>query len=355
MDTGTARSLPKDTSVLDVDMYLASLASNPREIEPILDAVRVVTAQATVKEISSTKDIQKLQDVQTQLEAYLVTKERARAFTREELWQRIQHHFHFGGYFAKRAKKLLIGLLAVTPLCLLGMLIPQPSGLPASIADAFGPLIAIGLLITWLCVIAALQFWLGLGGFQQEVKRAYAAICVGTIFVGLGVLQLPVIVSLGWLDTPLFTAGGFMALHVTSVTVLFWGTCLFARAVGVKNIGRVAALMLLAAATIAVTGGILSGAVTMSDITPIGRIWVAVLSAMSAGIVLHIKRTSTPIYGSAMAWFAAGLVMGAATHSFGLMLWVTGQGTSPLILLPYFVMAPLYVAAGFAFNKIREY
>ncbi len=355
MDSGTTQSLPKSTSVLDVVLYLASLASNPRDIDPILNTVRTVTAHTNTEEPTSANDVQKLEQVREQLETYLVTQERVRAFTPDNLRQRVQDRFRFGSYFAKRAKKLLVGLLLATPLLALALIIPQPEGLPASIADAFVPLVAISLLITWLCVIAALQFWLGLGGFQQRVKQAYAAICVGTIFVGLGVLQLPVIVSLGWLDTPFFKTGGFMSLHIISVTVLFLGICLFARALGAKNIGRMAAIMLLTTAVVAITGGLLAGAINASDITPVGRLWVAVLCAMSASIVLHIKRTSTPVYGRAMGWFAAALLLGAATHSLGLFLWLTGQATSPIILLPYFVMAPLYVAAGYAFNKIREY
>ena len=146
-----------------------------------------------------------------------------------------------------------------------------------------------------------------------------------------------------------------MLLHVISVTVLFLGVCLFAHELGNKNMGRITAIMLLTTGLIAITGGLLAGAATQSDMTPMGRLWVGVLSAMSAGMVLHIKRTSTPIYGRAMAWFSAGLFMGAVTHSLGLVLWLIGQATSPLILLPYFVMAPLYVAAGYTFNKIREY
>lgn len=355
MSTETTQSLSKGTNLLDVVMYLASLASNPREIDVVMDAVRRMTAQGQGKGATSPQDTQKLQEVQKQLETYLVTKEQVRTFTHEDLQERIERRFRLGGYLAKRAKRSLIGLLLVTPLCMLALLIPQPHGLPPAIADKFGLLMVICLVITWLCVIAALQFLLGLAGFQQEVKRAYAAICVGTVFVGLGVLQLPVIVSLGWLNTPVFTSGGFMALHIISATVLFWGVCMFARRVGSKNIGRIAAIILPSAIIIAIVGGLVAGAASPFDVTPIGRLWAGALFAASAGIVLHIKRTATPIYGKAMTWFSAGLLMGAITQGIGLVLWLVGQGTSPLILVPYFVMAPLYVVAGYAFNKIREY
>ena len=146
-----------------------------------------------------------------------------------------------------------------------------------------------------------------------------------------------------------------MTLHVVSITILFTGVCLFARELGNKNMGRIAAIMLLVTATIAIAGGLLAGAVDAQDATPIGRLWVLTLSALCAGVVWHARRNSTPVYGRAMAWLSAALVLGAVTHGLGFVLWLAGEGTSPLILLPYFVMGPLYVAAGYAFNKIREY
>lgn len=283
VETNQAQGLPQDTNLVEVVTYLASLASNPREIDPILDTLRIVTAR--MKGAPSDEDARELRKVWQQLEDYLVTQEKVRAFTREDLQQRIQHRFHFGGYLVKRAKKLLLGLLLATPLCVLAIFIPQPAGLPADIAEHFSLLIAICLTITWLYVIAALLFALGLGSFQRNVKRAYAAICSGTVFMGLSVLQLPVIVSLGWLDSPFFETGGFMTLHVISITVLFTGVCLFARELGNKNMGRIAAIMLFATATIAIIGGLLAGALDAQDATPIGRFWVLTLSALCAGVV----------------------------------------------------------------------
>lgn len=102
VETNQAQGLPQDTNLVEVVTYLASLASNPREIDPILDTLRIVTAR--MKGAPSDEDARELRKVWQQLEDYLVTQEKVRAFTREDLQQRIQHRFHFGGYLVKRAK-----------------------------------------------------------------------------------------------------------------------------------------------------------------------------------------------------------------------------------------------------------
>jgi hypothetical protein len=88
-------SLPQSegTSAVDAVTYLASLASNPREIDLILDDLRQVTAHMTPGTQLSEADQKRLADVYTKLTDYLVEKESLRKFTREELIDKVRGRF----------------------------------------------------------------------------------------------------------------------------------------------------------------------------------------------------------------------------------------------------------------------
>jgi hypothetical protein len=72
-------------TVLAMVTSAANLVSNPDTIDPILDKVRIITANLGPKQAPSVEDIEALFDVYLQIEAYLTTKEPIRTFTVEEL------------------------------------------------------------------------------------------------------------------------------------------------------------------------------------------------------------------------------------------------------------------------------
>lgn len=85
---------PAKATKLEAVLYLASLASNPLQIDPILDPVRQITARTDFKaEQLSTADQNQLQDTLTGLVTYLTTQEPVRAFTEADLDRRLQDRF----------------------------------------------------------------------------------------------------------------------------------------------------------------------------------------------------------------------------------------------------------------------
>lgn len=87
----TEKAQLTDASAIDLLTYLASYASNPRDIDPILDDLRTITATSG-KEYSA-DDMQKLIKVYRKLEDYLTTKEPLRVFTRENLRNMLLERF----------------------------------------------------------------------------------------------------------------------------------------------------------------------------------------------------------------------------------------------------------------------
>ncbi|HSX16940.1 MAG TPA: hypothetical protein VLH86_02460 [Patescibacteria group bacterium] len=76
-------------STLDLVTYIAGLASNPDDIDPILDTVRAVTSDVRPGEAPTAADDEVLLGVYLQLEAYLTTREPIRTFTKDELRARM--------------------------------------------------------------------------------------------------------------------------------------------------------------------------------------------------------------------------------------------------------------------------
>lgn len=72
-------------TVIDMVIYAAGLVSNSREVDTILDDVRVVTSRLGPGESPSPTDTKRLIGVYLKLEQYLMSKEVLRTFTQKEL------------------------------------------------------------------------------------------------------------------------------------------------------------------------------------------------------------------------------------------------------------------------------
>lgn len=87
--SSSGSSLANAKSIVDVITDMASLASNPKDIDPLLDDVRHITARLQPGEVLSAPDQAALLKVYVQLEDYLTTREPIRTFTREDLRKRL--------------------------------------------------------------------------------------------------------------------------------------------------------------------------------------------------------------------------------------------------------------------------
>jgi hypothetical protein len=77
------------TSPLDMVTRTASLASNPDEIDPLLDDVRAITARLDAGQMPTSTDAHTLFTVYLKLESYLTNHETLRIFTPQQLRARL--------------------------------------------------------------------------------------------------------------------------------------------------------------------------------------------------------------------------------------------------------------------------
>lgn len=87
---GTDQSNLSDAStVVSMVIATAGLASNTAAVDPYLDTVRSITARLVPGEQPSRSDEDKLLDVYEHLEAYLITQDPLRHFSKTELRRRL--------------------------------------------------------------------------------------------------------------------------------------------------------------------------------------------------------------------------------------------------------------------------
>jgi hypothetical protein len=84
-----------DNALLDSVIFLGSLASNPADIDPILDRVRIITAAHDTAKPLADAETTELRAVYGELEDYLVNRERLRNFDREQLEQLVEERFNW--------------------------------------------------------------------------------------------------------------------------------------------------------------------------------------------------------------------------------------------------------------------
>lgn len=84
----------QDTSSIDIILYVEGLASNPAEIDPIIDKLRAFTAEVGARRAVTTMEQVRLLKIYRELEDYLVTDEPLRKLSREEIRQAIEHRLN---------------------------------------------------------------------------------------------------------------------------------------------------------------------------------------------------------------------------------------------------------------------
>jgi hypothetical protein len=94
---GTYQSDNPTSPELDIVLYVASLVSNPADIDTVLDNVRIITSRLQPGQALPAEDQRTLAIVYRKIENYLVSSDPLRAFSQDELRQGIMKKFGIAG------------------------------------------------------------------------------------------------------------------------------------------------------------------------------------------------------------------------------------------------------------------
>ncbi|HSX02553.1 MAG TPA: hypothetical protein VLI05_04555 [Candidatus Saccharimonadia bacterium] len=219
----TEARLPAGMSVLDVIIFAAALASDPRAIDASLNKVRAITASSSAGDLSD-QDRRTLDSVYNDLETYLAEKEPLRALTRQSIRQRIYD------YTQKRPSQslrrpLMIIWAAIIVMTALPIILPLPAGTTAA-----RPVIAVVLFLTTINAGAAWLFWSARKNFRDELRQVYVPISLGIVLLGTSLFQVPVMIILGSPTVLLWFRYVTASIPVLIVvTLIYVGICRFVK------------------------------------------------------------------------------------------------------------------------------
>lgn len=337
-------------------LYTASLASDPTAIDAMMDPIRLITARINPTAKLSRQDTQTIENIQSQLETYLTTKEKLRVFTAESLKIQIDQHMQGTGAYSRSRWQLAIVLLVTTIISYGVTLLPNAPTTPFLLVRLIGFSV-----VAALHVGAAWLFLSALSSFKSNLRKAFIVLCSGITLLGLTLLEQPIIELLGIRDVP-FIGIFISAPLVVSAAVFYSGVYLFGRSVGVQGSKWP---ILGAAAAIAIFSFFMPHLAVNEpelafDIAGTLQGCIVIFPLLSFFIMRRVVRQLSEVYKPpARALQQALLVIVLATtyvYALRITAGANFSGIPAVIALTLLILEGVFlVRAGFTFNKVSRY
>lgn len=166
-----SNSAAVQSKLIDSTLYLASLASDTKVTDPLLDTLRTITASRN-EETLTPSDKQELMGMQARLKNYLVNEDPVRRFDTAVLEQKVYEHTlgqdHFAGL--RKAMAIIVSLALV-----LWVILTALGNRISWISESHLPELS-AIAITFAG--AALLHLRAIKTFEPAIKRAYVYFCV---------------------------------------------------------------------------------------------------------------------------------------------------------------------------------
>lgn len=296
--------------LIDRIAYLASLVSEPQTVDTILDKLRIITSRTSQP---TAQDKQTLKSIQTELEDYLINKERLRTFTKASLDANMARHFAAKNPFRDIQKAALgrIGLTMAACVALTGLLVILRL-LEGQVIMAF--------------LICAL--FIGLALLFQSIKKDLVAqlhgsvnyLMAATIGTGLFAINFPVIAASSYLEShPMFQYGGFLAAAIPVYGFYYLAFYLYAKQLNVaiprllRPVGVATSAVLLAAVLTLLPHPVPVSHEVFFDLAVVGFGVSVYFSAISAILGFMSVGKTTEVYSKSILFLAISMVL----HTIG--------------------------------------
>lgn len=199
---------------VDRIIYLASLASDKRRIDPMLDTLRLITSKLQPGYIPADNDKVALHSLEDKLKGFLINDDPLRSFTTESLEARLKDNAkHAAGLDRDRRAFRFVLLVSFVTLVVSFLVLPAGLSLQSRVALAMPPYLTI-------ITVGTTWFYLSsLKNFKTGLRRAFVLLSLSWIMMSLVQLQYAVILQFDLLQYPLFKFAGLTI--VISLWMLF--------------------------------------------------------------------------------------------------------------------------------------
>lgn len=310
--------------LIDRIVQLARLCSDRKAIDPLLDSLRVVTANWDRVSPLKPDDIARLEKLEENLRIYLLTKDPLRKFTADTL----EAHIKTGATSKVRARRGLITTLVGSMLTAsLGVTLPLVGVMPwkqglTLMIPLF--LLALHTGIAWLYIST-------LSTFNAGVRQAFVFICLGIALLSVAFSHYVAIELLGLNDWEFLRYGGLTFLVAGSYFLIYVGLRHLAKLLGMqnfwmswRNLLAVSAAVILAASLVPHGGDVQTE--WFFDVGLSGMWLFTTCLGFGAGVAGGIIKNVTPAYARSMHSLYIYLLIGCVGSLGGTVaLPVVGQ------------------------------
>lgn len=214
MNTSNSGAIEKDRTLIDRITYLASLSSEDKVIDPMLDLLRHVTAKWNSVEPLEKSDRARLDALELELKDFLIKKDPLRSFTAEDLEDRLRLRE------TKQSKANSYGLAVVASVGLASLVFLIPS---SRLTLEYKALIAAcaQMLISQLITV---WFYLSnLNNFKKEFRKAFFYISLGILPLGVLFGQIGLVEILGVGGAAPFRYAGVSYFATAAFVIMYLG------------------------------------------------------------------------------------------------------------------------------------
>ena len=347
----TPTPIASDRKLIDTVIYLASLASELKEIDPKLDKLREITAAWDQHEPLESDSVSTLQKLVADLKDYLIHRDPLRSFTPESLDERLDREL------SGKQKKMPPFLALLTPCVLLSAAIGL---LPLHFSGQNQSFIAIATFLVSLVLISCSLYVTSFRNFKPELRSVFIYLCAASGIIGIHFVDYLVI---GWLkvaNQELFRYGGLTEVPAVAVIVLYIGFVKYAailkipmKHIPLQVIGGTAAIVLLTTGATIVRGlpDKLFLGLSLASILFVG--YYAALGAILARRIL--KNVTTSYAKSLRLLYIFELMLPVVALIFAIgVLWVGPIKTGALSVLLAACGTPtmvLFMYSGYSFKR----
>lgn len=344
---------------LDTIMYMASLASRPKEIDPILDTVRAVTASLPPGGQLTPAQQQSLKEVERRLAIYLTRDEPLRVFTLATLQERIEARFAKGA--SLRSLRAMLAVILLATAAIGAVLLVLPLDLPRQTRFQMVGSTVFGILPAG----AAIFFYTALKTFKPALQKAYRLICLGMLIFGVSLLDQPILDYYHVRESP-YGAFAIAIPMLVAFGMIYQGVRQYAQVAGLR--GRLFQLRTLlwvlavasAVAIILPHATILNFSEIFFDISAILLVALGMVGIMTGLMLFSLARTGARIYSAPQRTLGVALMLAGSGALYILALRYAVGMTRPeglflISVLAFIIAGSLFLRAGYIFNRAGRY
>jgi ABC-type multidrug transport system fused ATPase/permease subunit len=304
-------AIEQDQLLINRITYLASLSSQAKVIDPMLDTLRSVTARRDDSKRLGDEDHTQLIKLEGELKNFLIKKDPLRSFTAEDLEDRIRLRETKKSRLNTYPMAILLSAIAAGLMYLL----------PSSILSLDHKNLTAACTFMLVSQLITVWFYLSnLKNFKKEFRQAFVYLSVGVVPLGVLFGQLGISPILGVGDAPAFRYAGVSYFATLAFICMYLGLRKYTQLLQIKT----------AASSVA------------------GIFTVSALTAIAMALVPHASKPTYELFfdislAAIMVAFVFALANAVLIHK--IMRLVTMAYRKPLLVLYVYMYAAIFGTA----------